>query len=140
MRWLARPGTCAAAKAIAAYIELSPSRSVILLFMVISGEGCLGYLPLAHRPQKEGDKEQPEQLVNVWLPQTVSHFLPKVPLPTMTQKSDQRCLPLGDCDCKNCGKSWPLSIMNFLAAYAFVVKNRIFTEGYRIADTASNAL
>jgi hypothetical protein len=63
MRWLARPGTCAAAKAIAAYIEFSPSRSVILLFMVISGEGCLGYLPLAHRPQKEGDKEQPEQLV-----------------------------------------------------------------------------
>ena len=52
----------------------------------------------------------------------------------MTQKSDQRCLPLGDCDCKNCGKSWPLSIMNFLAAYAFVVKNRIFTEGYRIAE------
>jgi hypothetical protein len=116
MRWLARPGTWPAAKGIAAYIEFSLSRSVILLFMVISGEGCLGHLPLALRAQKEGDKEQPEQLVKVWLPQTVSHFLPKVPFPTMTQRSDQRCLPLSNCGCKNCRKSWPLSIMNFLAA------------------------
>jgi hypothetical protein len=108
MRWLARPSTWPAAKAIAAYVEFSLSRSVILLFMIISGEGCLG--PLAPGAQKEGDKEQHEQLVKVWLPQTVSHFLLKVPLPTMTQRSDQRCLPLSDCDCKNCGKSWPLLI------------------------------